>query len=91
MASLVAMYRYLCLHIRLLCDDFFMVMNQLSKWNSDATPICAYTQSYSKYQTITHYVTIDPSHKSQNASVAYPTMQHFVTEMCTCVHISVTK
>ena len=34
---------------------------------------------------------IDPSHKSQNASVPYPTMQHFVTEMCTCVHISVTK
>ena len=34
---------------------------------------------------------IDPSHKSQNASVPYPTMHHFVTEMCTCVHISVTK
>ena len=34
---------------------------------------------------------IDPSHKSQNASVPYPTMQHFVTEMCTHVHISVTK
>ena len=30
-------------------------------------------------------------HKSQNASGPYPTMQHFVTEMCTCVHISVTK
>ena len=26
---------------------------------------------------------IDPSRKSQNASVPYPTMQHFVTEMCT--------
>ena len=36
-------------------------------------------------------VTIDQSHKSHNASVPYPTMQHFVTEMCTCVHISVTK
>ena len=34
---------------------------------------------------------IDPSHKSQNASLPYPIMQHFVTEMCTCVHISVTK
>ena len=34
---------------------------------------------------------IDPSHKSQNASVPYPTMQYFVTEMCTGVHISVTK
>ena len=34
---------------------------------------------------------IYPSHKSQNAFVPYPTMQDFVTEMCTCVHISVTK
>ena len=34
---------------------------------------------------------IDPFHKSQNASVLYPTMQHFITEMCTHVHISVTK
>ena len=36
-------------------------------------------------------ITIDPFHKSQNAPVPYPIMQHFVTEMCTCVHISVTK
>ena len=34
---------------------------------------------------------IEPSHKSQNASVPYPTMQHFLTEMCPCVYISVTK
>ena len=33
---------------------------------------------------------IDPSHKAHNAS-DYPTMHHFVTEMCTHVHISVTK
>ena len=32
-----------------------------------------------------------PFHKSHNASDKYPTMHHFVTEMCTCVHISVTK
>ena len=32
----------------------------------------------------------DPSHKSQNAD-KYPTMHHFVTEMCTYEHISVTK
>ena len=30
-------------------------------------------------------------HKSQNASEKYPTMHHFVAEMCTHVHISVTK
>ena len=34
---------------------------------------------------------IDPSHKSHNALGKYPTMHHFVTEMCTIVHISVTK
>ena len=34
---------------------------------------------------------IYPPHKSHNATVPYPTMHHFVTEMCTCVHISVTK
>ena len=34
---------------------------------------------------------IDPSHKSHDASVKYPTMHHFVTEMCTHVHICVTK
>ena len=30
-------------------------------------------------------------HESHNALVPYPTMHHFVTEICTCVHISVTK
>ena len=30
-------------------------------------------------------------HNSHNASDKYPTMHHFVTEMCTGVHISVTK
>ena len=34
---------------------------------------------------------IDPAHKSHNAPASYPTMHHFVAEMCTCVHISVTK
>ena len=36
-------------------------------------------------------IAIDQSHKAHNAPVLYPTMHHFVTEMCTCVHISVTK
>ena len=34
---------------------------------------------------------IDPSHKSHNAWNKYPTMHHFVTEMCIHVHISVTQ
>ena len=33
----------------------------------------------------------DLSHKSHNAPVPYLRMHRFVTEMCTCVHISVTK
>ena len=33
----------------------------------------------------------DLVHKSHNAPIPYPTMHHFVSEMCTCVHISVTK
>ena len=34
---------------------------------------------------------IDSSHKYHNALDKYPTMHHVVTEMCTYVHISVTK
>ena len=32
----------------------------------------------------------NPSHKAHNALDTYPTIQHFVTEMCIYVHISVT-
>ena len=34
---------------------------------------------------------MDPSYKPHIALDTYSTMQHFVTEMCTYVHISVTK
>ena len=34
---------------------------------------------------------IELSHKSHNAPITYRTIHHFVTEMCTCVHISDTK
>ena len=34
---------------------------------------------------------IDPSYKSYNILDKYPTLHHFVTEICTHVHISVTK
>ena len=36
-------------------------------------------------------VSIDLIHKSHNAPFLYPIMHHFVTEMCTCVRITVTK
>ena len=34
---------------------------------------------------------MDPSNKFHNALDEYPTMHHFATQMCTHVHISVTK
>ena len=34
---------------------------------------------------------IDLLHKYHNTPVPWPTIHHFVTEMCPCVHISVTK
>ena len=37
------------------------------------------------------HLALDPSHKVHNASDKYLTMRNFVTEMCTHVHISVTK
>ena len=37
------------------------------------------------------WLPIDLFHKSHNASDKYRTMQHFATEMCTHVHIFVTK
>ena len=36
-------------------------------------------------------VIIDLIHKYHNAQVPHPTMHHFVTEMCTCVHFSVAE
>ena len=37
------------------------------------------------------YLIVHLLHQFHHAPVAYPAMHHFVTEMCTCVHISVTK
>ena len=39
----------------------------------------------------TRIAPIDPSHKSHITSVTYPTMHHFVTELCKHMHISATK
>ena len=45
---------------------------------------------YCRWLGKTH-LALDPSHKSHNALDRYPMMHHFVTEMCTHVHVSVTK
>ena len=70
-------------------------------WTSTATclDICRHMDDQvwihsDNYRTSTPMVkmlTIDLLHKSHNTPVLDPTMHHFVTEMCTCVHISVTK
>ena len=59
--------------------------------------LCTYTgktYGHTSYQPdgLRHYDSlIYPSHKSHHAFDINPTMHHFVTEMCTFVHISVTK
>ena len=61
---------------------------------SDATPSAGrielqvychtrFVKSLSKYRLFL----IDPSHKSRKVLDKYPTMHHFVTEMCTHMHI----
>ena len=45
----------------------------------------------SKWTTSVAASVVEPSHKSHNAFNKYPTMHHFVTEICTYVHISATK
>ena len=51
---------------------------------------CARAHVKARRKCIIMWYEIDPSHKSRNVS-KHPTMHHFVTEMCTHVHISVTK
>ena len=50
-----------------------------------------FTTRHVRKHNITCNMVIDLLHKSHNALVPYPTMHHFMTAMCICVHISVTK
>ena len=51
----------------------FVVTDRTGSWQQPSLlPVTKFTA-----------MSIDPSHKSQNASVPYPTMHHFVTEICT--------
>ena len=57
-------------------------------FTTNHTPIIRHIHTMKKKNTWQ----FDQIHKSHNASVPYPIMHCFqVTEMCTCVHISVTK
>ena len=51
---------------------------------------CHWPQKW-EFFPVTPVISIDPSNKSQNALDHYTIMHHFVTEMRTHVHISVTK
>ena len=56
--------------------------------------LCVQTLIKYLHLSLSHYVILryrDPFHKSHNALDEYPTMHHFVTEMCMHMHISVTK
>ena len=61
-------------------------VKQVTCYRMDKLVIVTHTQTQKQMQART----IDQSHKSHNAPVPYPAMHHFVTEMCTCVHISAT-
>ena len=52
---------------------------------------CRIIQQVYNRPNIRRHILIILLHKSQNAPVPYPTMCHFVTGICTRVHISVTK
>ena len=64
------------------------------KWSLYVTPRILFILSLVNYYSGTRscsQLSLHLLHKSHNAPVPYPTIQHFVTEMCTHVHISVTK
>ena len=69
------------------------ITSPLSHWNEnpDLDEFNFWVSSLILFNSLLPSHWIQPSHKSHNASDKYPTMHHFVTEMCTRVHISVTK
>ena len=73
-----------------------------SHQSKDPTMLCSLLRIHSRWVTPKRYLDQQITtkrwhqpkyflHKSHNAPVPYPTLQYFATEMCTCVHISVTK
>ena len=60
------------------------------KWHSCKSIAWTTWQSISKRRNA-YSIQIDLLHKSDKASVPYPAMHHFLTEMCTYAHISVAK
>ena len=50
-----------------------------------------HTHTSTEYNRVQTMYTIDPSHKSHNASHKYPTIHYFVTEMCTASSFFITS
>ena len=77
---------------KIICLCLFLLVNrfQLSlegSWRVGHVTLVAIVGTlYSDHRHI-----LDPARKINNASDKYPTMHHFVTEICTRVHIYVTK
>ena len=69
-----------------LSQDKELISTCMLPWGHPILDVCCEV-----YERVLAVYLLDPSHKSYNASEKCPTMHRFVTEMCTHVHISVTK
>ena len=78
-------------HLRPRPPDFHNFLYVIYTWSSvwPALYVWSILKAYCKNMTIDDtlgiivFCRIDPSHKSHNALVLYPTIHYFVTEMCT--------
>ena len=74
--------------------DMF-IQSFIGDWMHPRFLLARYSWEHSKWRdhgsTSSSTSRIELSQKSHNVPDQYPTRHHFVTEMCTCVHISVTN
>ena len=72
--------------------DSLQALGQSHGCSRELKIILAYEPTQNQIQIANSSTTSrkDLLHISHIAPIPYPTMHHFVTEMCTCVHISVT-
>ena len=68
--------------------QYYKVTVSQSHWLSPISPYPEWSLAVALHW---EWNAIDLLHKSHNAPVSHPMMHHFVREMCTYVHISVTK
>ena len=79
-------------YIRYYRDDEVMGLIRIASEEVGSETYSVHTHRNARQATNNQIpISIDPSHKSMKASDKYPKLHHFVTEMCTHVHIYVTK